>query len=192
MKNIYLIGMPSSGKSTLGKRLARALHYRFIDTDKLVVREAGKSVNDIFAQDGEPYFRSLESKVLHSVRVGSNLVVATGGGVPCFNNNMDYIKATGVSVFLDVRPEILVQRMHAHATDDRPLYKFDDPTLLENLRQKYNVRLPFYQQADIVITGETTEDELLKQLGKWLWVISEWVNINININKNSLNRSFTN
>lgn len=160
--------MPSSGKSTLGKRLARALNYRFIDTDKLVVKEAGKSINDIFAQDGEAYFRSLETKVLQSIRVGGSLVIATGGGMPCFHENMAYIKATGISIFLDVSPEMLVQRMLSHATDDRPLYKFDDPTLLENLRQKYNLRLSYYQQADIIISGEITENEILKKIGEWL------------------------
>ena len=160
--------MPSSGKSTLGKRLARALHYRFVDTDKLIVRQEGRSINDIFAQEGEPYFRKAERKALLSIRVGESLIVATGGGVPCFHGNMDYIKATGISVFLDVKPEVLVQRMLAHATDDRPLYKFNDPTLLPTLRLKYEARLPYYQQADIIITGETTEDELLKQIGKWL------------------------
>nr|WP_293835156.1 shikimate kinase [uncultured Arsenicibacter sp.] len=168
MKNIYLIGMPSSGKSTLGKRLARLLHYRFVDTDKIIVKDEQRSINDIFATDGEPYFRDAETRALHTVKPGKSLVVATGGGMPCFNNNMAYIKQTGVSVFLDVKPETLVARLTAHATDDRPLYKFDDPALLEGLRQKYNARLPFYQQADIIITGETSEDILMKELGRWL------------------------
>ncbi|GAA4465293.1 shikimate kinase [Nibrella saemangeumensis] len=168
MKNIFLIGMPSSGKSTIGKQLARELHYRFTDTDKLIVRQEGRSINDIFAQEGEDYFRRVESEVLHSIRPGSSLVVATGGGAPCFHNNMAYIKATGISVFLDVEPEVLLQRMMAHAIADRPLYQQNDPALLENLRKKYTDRLPFYSQATIIMSGETTAGEIMQRLGDWL------------------------
>ena len=160
--------MPSSGKSTIGKQLAKELHYRFTDTDKLIIRQEGRSINDIFAQQGEDYFRRVESAMLHSIRPGSSLVVATGGGVPCFFDNLAYMKATGISVFLDVDPDILVQRMLAHAIADRPLYQQNDPTLLENLRKRYMDRLPFYSQADITISGETTAAEVLQRLGDWL------------------------
>ncbi|HEY0110857.1 MAG TPA: shikimate kinase, partial [Fibrella sp.] len=111
MKNIYLVGMPSSGKTTLGKRLARELHYHFIDTDRVITREEGRSIADIFAQQGEAYFREAEARVLRTIKPGGSLVVATGGGMPCFHDNMGYIKSTGVSVFLDVAPDILAQRM---------------------------------------------------------------------------------
>lgn len=168
MRNIFLIGMPSSGKSTLGKRLARTLHYRFVDTDRIIVREAGMPINAIFAQQGEAHFRDLECRVLRTVRPGNSLVVSTGGGMPCFNDNMAYIKSTGVSVFLDVPVETLYQRMLSHATADRPLYNHTDPALLDTLRRRYAVRLPFYQQADIIITGETDEQAVLRQLGDWL------------------------
>ena len=160
--------MPSSGKSTLGKRLARALHYRFVDTDRIIVREEGLPISIIFDRYGEAYFRAIESRVLHTVKPGNSLVVSTGGGMPCFHNNMTYIKNTGISVFLDVPVETLYQRMLAHATADRPLYNHTDPALLDNLRQRYENRLPFYEQADIVITGETNEQAVLNQLGNWL------------------------
>ncbi|WP_375444815.1 shikimate kinase [uncultured Fibrella sp.] len=174
MKNIYLIGMPSSGKSTLGKRLARALHYHFVDTDRLIIREEGRSVADIFAQKGEAYFREAEARVLRTIRPGGSLVIATGGGMPCFHDNMAYIKATGLSVFLDVAPEELAQRMITHArqfpttTPERPLFDADDQALLDVLRQKQIQRLPVYQQADIQMTGDITEQDLLTLLGDWL------------------------
>lgn len=160
--------MPSSGKSTLGKRLARALQYRFVDTDRIIVREEGKSINAIFEQQGEDQFRAIESRVLRTVKAGNALVVSTGGGMPCFNNNMAYIKANGITVFLDVAVETLYQRMVAHATPDRPLFDHTDPTLLDTLRRRYELRLPIYQQADITVTGETNEQTVLRQLGKWL------------------------
>ena len=143
LKNIFLIGMPSSGKTTLGKRIAEALHYRFVDTDKRIVREEGRTINDIFAQSGESYFREAERRVLCKIKPGSSLVVATGGGMPCFNDNMDYINTTGISVFLDVPVAVLVQRMVAHAIDDRPLYNANDPELLRSLEQRYQSRLPY-------------------------------------------------
>ncbi|MEZ0485299.1 shikimate kinase [Fibrella aquatica] len=174
MKNIYLIGMPSSGKSTLGKRLARELHYHFVDTDRLITREEGRSVAAIFEQEGEAYFREAEARVLRKIKPGGSLVVATGGGMPCFHENMAYIKATGVSVFLDVAPEELAQRMIAHARQfpsdapERPLFNAEDKELLDNLRQKHDHRLPIYQQANITISGDATEQDVLNKLGDWL------------------------
>ncbi|WP_420146710.1 shikimate kinase [Spirosoma sp.] len=168
MKNIFLIGMPSSGKSTLGKRIAEALHYRFIDTDKLIIRQEGRSIADIFAQSGEAYFRELERRVLRTIRPGGSLVVSTGGGMPCFHDNMAYINATGVSVFLDVPVDVLVQRIMAHAQEDRPLNNPSAPDLSEVLQKRYETRLPVYSQANIIISGETNEDEVLRRVGEWL------------------------
>jgi shikimate kinase len=169
MKNIFLVGMPSSGKSTLGKRLARHLAYRFVDTDKLIVREEnGRSINVIFQSDGEPYFREVESRVLHTIQPNSRLVVATGGGMPCFHGNMAFIKANGFSIFLDLSPEHLLDRMLRHAQDDRPLFSRQDPTLLENLRQKYNDRRIYYTQADLIVPGEIAVEELSRQIEGYL------------------------
>jgi shikimate kinase len=168
LKNIFLIGMPSSGKSTLGKRIADVLHYRFVDTDKVITREKGRSIADIFAQSGEAYFREIERDVLRSIRAGTNLVVSTGGGMPCFHGNMDYINATGVSIFLDVPVPVLARRILAHAHEDRPLNNASDPELLATLQKRYEDRLPVYTQANITISGETTEDEVLRRAGEWL------------------------
>lgn len=168
MKNIFLIGMPSSGKSTLGKRIADALHYRFVDTDKLIIREEGRSIADIFAQSGEEYFREVERRVLRTIRPGASLVVSTGGGMPCFHENMTYINSAGVSVFLDVPIDILVRRIVAHGQEDRPLNNATDPDLPATLRKRYETRWPIYSQANIIVPGETTEEEVLHRLGEWL------------------------
>lgn len=168
MKNIFLVGMPSSGKSTLGKRVAQALHYRFVDTDRLIVKEEGRSIADIFAQSGETYFREAERRVLRTIRPGGSLVVSTGGGMPCFHDNISYINATGVSVFLDVPVTVLYNRMLSHAQHDRPLYPHNDPHLLTNLQERYRNRLPFYSRATICISGEPDEEEVLSQVGEWL------------------------
>ncbi|MCX6216618.1 shikimate kinase [Spirosoma sp.] len=168
MKNIFLIGMPSSGKSTLGKRVADTLHYRFVDTDKLISREEGRTIAEIFTASGEAYFREAERRVLRTIRPGGNMVVSTGGGMPCFHDNMAYINATGVSVFLDVPVDVLVQRITAHAQEDRPLNNAADPELAEILKARHESRLPIYTQAHIIISGETTEEEILQRVGKYL------------------------
>lgn len=160
--------MPSSGKSTLGKRVADALHYRFVDTDKLIVREEGRSIAEIFAESGEAYFREAERRVLRKIQPGGSLVVSTGGGMPCFHNNMTYINATGISVFLDVPVDVLVQRIMAHAQEDRPLNNPTDPKLATVLNERHKSRLPIYSQAHVIISGPTTEEEILRRIGKLL------------------------
>ncbi|AEI51709.1 shikimate kinase [Runella slithyformis] len=155
MKNIFLVGLPSSGKTTLGKQLARQLRYRFVDTDVLIVKEEGMSINAIFAQKGEPYFREAEARILRAIRPDSKLIVATGGGVPYFHDNMAYIKENGISVFLDVAPEEIVDRIQRHSSNDRPTYQKQDTQLLENLQQRYRDRFPFYSQADFTLKGES-------------------------------------
>lgn len=160
--------MPSSGKSTLGKKIADALHYRYVDTDKLIVRDEGRSIPEIFAQSGEDYFREAERRVLRTIRPGDSTVVSTGGGMPCFNDNISYINASGISVFLDVPVAILVQRILAHGAEDRPLNNPTDPDLFATLQQRYTNRLPIYNQAHIVISGETNEEYVLRRIGELL------------------------
>ena len=86
MRNVFLIGMPSSGKSTLGRRLAKALEYRFVDLDHLIESDQQMSISDIFARLGEAHFRETESRILQSLLSDQGLLVATGGGAPCSGN----------------------------------------------------------------------------------------------------------
>ena len=165
MKNIFLIGMPSSGKSTLGRKLARALSYRFVDLDKLIVKDQKKTIPEIFQKKGEGYFREVESRILHETRPDQWLVVATGGGAPCFFDNMAFIKATGISVFINVPPTELAERILLHDKDDRPL--LSGVTQLEQeLEERLRVRLPFYSQADFTVTRETSKVNRLLDLLK--------------------------
>jgi shikimate kinase len=164
LKNIFLIGMPSSGKTTLGKELARHIRYRFLDTDALIVREEGLTINELFASKGEGYFRTAEARVLRAIRPNSKLIVSTGGGMPCFYDNMAYIKQHGISVFLDVSPEIIAERMQRHSINDRPLFDKDSTELVEVLRKKYTERYPVYSEANIRINGETDAKDLVKLL----------------------------
>ncbi len=161
MKNIFLIGMPSSGKSTLGRSLAKALDYHFFDMDKVIEELEQMTIVEIFEEKGEDYFRKLERKVLKTLPPNNRLVVSTGGGVPCFFENMTLIKDRGMSIFLDVKPEIIAERIVNSKKQDRPHYNTNDPQLLKNLKEKYQQRLPFYTQADHHIKGDNISLEAL-------------------------------
>lgn len=168
MKNIFLIGMPSSGKSTLGRHLAKRIEYKFIDMDELIEKQELMSVQEIFKYKGEDYFRKVESRVLKEIPVDQKLVIATGGGVPCFFDNIDYIKANGTSIFLNVQPEDLLKRIQKSDINHRPLINKNttDTELLNSLQERCAYRLPFYQQADIQIDGNIDVDQLL-------WILDE-------------------
>jgi shikimate kinase len=163
MKPIYLLGMPSSGKSTLGRSLARALACPFVDMDKRIEAREGQSIPEIFSLKGEEYFRKVESEVLKAIPTTERQVISTGGGAPCFFDNLEYIKIHGLSIFLDVPPAVLAQRMLYTRKDDRPLYRKTSPAeLLATLEATYEKRLPVYRQADVTVSGETTVEQLLE------------------------------
>lgn len=155
--NLYLIGMMGCGKTTVGQILAQHLGYRFADTDALIEKIAGKSISEIFAQEGEEAFRELESQVLAEVSTYKNLSVATGGGIVLRRFNWSYLQH-GIVVWLDVPVEQLSDRLRNDTS--RPLLANTDPkaklqTLLEQ-------RKPLYAQADIRVT--VTADETPEQV----------------------------
>ena len=160
MKNIFLVGMPSSGKSTLGRRLARALDYGFADLDKLIVQDQKRTIPEIFALEGEDYFRKVEQRILRTIIPNHSLAVATGGGAPCFFDNMDFIKANGLSIFLNVAPSELAARILNHNKDDRPLLSGIE-NLETELTARLATRLPYYSRAEITISDKTSVKELV-------------------------------
>ena len=139
--NIYLIGMMGAGKTTVGKHLAQHLNYRFIDTDGAIEAIATQPISSIFAQDGEAYFRKLETKVLAELSVYTRTVVSTGGGIIQEQINWSYLR-DGLVVWLDVDLEILRQRVAQDRT--RPL--------ADKLESLLETRRPLYNQADIHVT----------------------------------------
>lgn len=159
--NIFMLGMPSSGKSTLGRQLAKELDYEFIDLDKKIELTEGKRVSEIFNLEGEDYFRKLETEQLKKIEPNSKLVIATGGGTPINGGNMEFIKENGISVFLDVKPKKLEERMRNSKKNNRPLYNLESGLLLDTLTKTYNDRIDTYQKADIVIEGDTDANTIM-------------------------------
>lgn len=167
MRNIYLVGMPSSGKSTFGKLLANELEYVFVDLDQLITDDQQMTIPEIFSAYGEPHFREVESRLLKGIPADSRRLIATGGGAPCFFDNLDFIRRSGLSIFVDVPVDELAARIRRHARDDRPLLSgLSD--LEAELRQKLEHRRPFYSQADLTITPDIDPGTLARSLSALL------------------------
>jgi shikimate kinase len=153
--NLYLVGMMGTGKSAVGRPLAAALGYRFLDADTSVERVAGRSIPELFAEVGEPGFRDLETAVLGQIASWHSLVVATGGGVVTRPENWGHMQQ-GVVVWLDAPPELLLRRLAADPSP-RPLLQTADPE--SQLTSLLSQRQRLYAQADLHIrqNGEPIE-----------------------------------
>ncbi|MES2778518.1 MAG: shikimate kinase [Bacteroidota bacterium] len=148
-ERIYLIGMMGVGKSTLGKQLANALGYSFIDTDKQIAFIEGRSIQQIFDEEGESYFREAEHHILHQTAIEENTVIATGGGTPCFFDNIEWINRHGKSIYLEANPAFIISRV-GHNTDKRPLLKGKQNSELEPfIIQILAEREPYYSKAHL-------------------------------------------
>ena len=149
---IFLVGFMGCGKTTIGKKLARLLNYEFADLDKLIEVKAGMTIQEYFSEYGEEQFRVLEKEVLHSLANRTDLVVATGGGAPCYFDNMEWMNQSGVTVYLSMPPRALAGRLQGSTT--RPLLRgLAGESLVEFIANKLKEREPFYNQAQNVVSG---------------------------------------
>jgi shikimate kinase len=145
MKNIVLIGMMGCGKTTCAGLLSQQLGRAVVDTDALIVEREGRSINDIFAQEGEPYFRDLETAVAKELSQRSDLIIATGGGMPLREENASYLRANGRVFWLKRDP---ASTFASEQMDGRPLAQDGQAAFVERFRQ----RAPRYAAAaDVVI-----------------------------------------
>ena len=153
--NLYLVGMMGTGKSAVGRPLAAALGYRFIDADTVLEQAAGRTIPEIFASDGETGFRALETAVLGQISGWHSLVVATGGGVVTRPQNWGHMQQ-GVVIWLEAPAELLLRRLSSDPTP-RPLLRTADPGA--RLAALLAERNPLYAQADLTIrqSGEPPE-----------------------------------
>ena len=172
-ERIFLTGFMGSGKSTIGPILANVLGWNFYDLDKLIEQEVGDSVDNIFATHGETFFRTKESEVLKKTGNTGKMVLALGGGTLNDNQNIEFIKKNGVSVYLKSCPDEIFRRLKFKI--DRPLLKSKDGLPLSPFETKKKIsellekREPTYLSADIVfqvdnITVGKTVDDLVKIL----------------------------
>jgi shikimate kinase len=148
--NIALVGFMGTGKSTVGQLVASMLHFKFLDTDEMIERMAGKRISDIFTSDGEARFREYESQVVQQLKELDHSVFATGGGLITNPENLASLKQHSLLVCLWCSPEMIVKRV-GHQSH-RPLLRVENP--LERVRTLLNERAPFYRQADVLLSSE--------------------------------------
>ncbi len=151
IRNLALIGFMGTGKSSVGQLVASLLHFGFLDTDELIESAVGKSIGEIFAQQGEAAFREYERQIVQRLSEQAKTVVATGGGLPAHADNLASLKSHALVVCLWASPEKIWERVR-HQTH-RPLLNEPDPQA--KIRQLLAVRAPFYRQADVLINTET-------------------------------------
>jgi len=144
---IFIIGLPGSGKSTIGQLLAEKLGIPFLDLDVIIEIMKGKSITKIFTEEGEDEFRKIEAQALNSLVVANEpFVMATGGGTPCFNDHIRKMNTYGKTIFLNTPLEILASRTNQN--NERPLLMDDHQRRLEKL---FDERISYYQQAEVII-----------------------------------------
>ena len=159
---IFLIGFMGCGKTHWAKILSEKLHVPFFDLDQQIVEHKGKSIPEIFETEGEEQFRLIEKDVLHLLSEShENFVMATGGGTPCYYNNIDYLKRQGTVVWINCSTECLYNRL-INEKDKRPLIaNIADEDLRSYIIRKYSSRKIFYQQATVILPEEVITIENL-------------------------------
>ena len=155
-----------SGKTTLGQKLARKLGYSFIDMDKRIERENRMSINQIFSELGEHEFRRMEHNLILEIIKMNDVVVATGGGVPCFSENMELINQNGISIYLRMTTESLVKRLVHLQLKQRPLIReLTAAELPVFVKTKLNEREPYYMKSKYIHDGLDPDiDELVNMI----------------------------
>lgn len=158
MIRIFLIGYMGAGKTTLGKAFARDLNISFVDLDWYIEERFHKTIPELFTEKGEKGFRELEKNMLHEISAFENVIISTGGGTPCFFDNMKHMNKHGKTVFLNVSTATLFQRLRT-ATQSRPILKGKkDNELLEFIKNTLEKRKPFYTQAHYSFNVDQLDD----------------------------------
>ena len=161
-KHIFLVGFMGSGKTSLGKLIAKSLNVNFIDTDRFIEDQEKSQIQEIFKEKGESYFRKLEHEfILNLSQFEKPTLFATGGGMPIFNGNLSLMKKNGIVVFLNIS----AGKLHFRLKNDkkRPLINVND-NLFDFINNKLNERLPIYSQADIIEDAGLKKAEIVTNL----------------------------
>ncbi|MEM9051111.1 MAG: shikimate kinase [Bacteroidota bacterium] len=164
MTKVFLIGYMAVGKTTIGKRLANALEIPFVDLDSEIVQRESRSINEIFEQEGEAYFRKQESEILNECcQNGQDLILSTGGGAPIYGSNLDRMLESGTVVWLDMDLEMIVNRLLQ--SNKRPLVKDkSEEELRDFVSNHLDERIPFYQKAHFRFKSGNLTSERLAEL----------------------------
>ena len=161
---VFLIGMMGSGKSTFGRKLASFLQYDFIDLDAYIEERQQISISELFEKMGEDSFRKIEHQCLIELSNRKNTVVSTGGGAPCFFNNMELINTAGISVYLKAESAFLASRLKSNKKERPLIAHINDDYLVEFLDEILHRREKYYSQALISIDAKDIKPKALVDL----------------------------
>ncbi len=163
---IFLIGMPGSGKTSLGKNLADSLKFSFIDLDEVIEKNQQLTIPRIFKLHGEDYFRNTESKILKKKGLAEdNFVMATGGGTPCFFENMSFMNELGMTIYLKISKKELTLRLGKNDST-RPMLQ-GEGVLYDKVSELLHTRCRYYEKADVICESDAlTLKDLKTALGQ--------------------------
>lgn len=148
---IFLIGFMGSGKTTIGKKLARRMDYNFIDLDDFIENKEGKRIREIFAASGEEEFRQIEAENLRLLEKIRDTIVSVGGGAPCFHENIEWMNQNGFTVYLKQTPEFLFSRLKS-SKGKRPLIKgLKKKELYDFIVNSLEERSLYYEKAKLIV-----------------------------------------
>lgn len=168
MTRIYLIGFMGSGKTAIGKVLANKLNLPFVDLDERIEKRTGMTIAELFSSFGEKEFRKVESSALFSLRSEGDMVVSTGGGTPCFHDNMDIMNSSGMSIYLEVGQDVLLNRL-LQDSEHRPLLSgLSKEEMQKSIQARLSGRLEYYMKATYVIDGELSIDDITSTIENML------------------------
>jgi shikimate kinase len=167
---IFLLGYMGSGKSFTGMKLAEMLYYRFLDLDEMIEISSGYSIKDYFEKFGEASFRKKERELLLSHLDDKDTVIASGGGTPCFEDNMDLMNQNGITVFLDTRYEIILDRLREKIPHRPLLSKLPPEQIPEFIKKHLEERRIFYENAKLKVEGNDI-DWIVREISK---LKSDW------------------
>jgi len=164
---IFLIGYMGSGKTTIGRLVAEHTGLEFIDTDNYIENQQQKTIPEIFAEMGEDKFRELERECLHEVSELENVIISTGGGMPCHFDNMALMNHSGETIYIRFTPEELTTRLKTTQIHSRPILgSVPVNDLLPFITQNLHKREPFYNQAKFIVGG--TDEDIFRQICEYI------------------------
>jgi shikimate kinase len=156
-KNIFFVGFMGSGKTFFGKKLSKKWNRPFVDLDLYIEQKMEKSIDSIFKEYGEHYFRKLENQFLKELSAQENLIISCGGGTPIFHNNLEIMKKSGIVIYIKQPKEILLGRLRRNKQKRPLVQKLNDDELKAFINHKLEEREKFYKQANIIIESPNVE-----------------------------------
>ncbi|MDP8261251.1 MAG: shikimate kinase [Candidatus Kappaea frigidicola] len=157
--NLYLVGFMGSGKTAVAKEIAESTDLKYIEMDELIEKKEARSINDIFKDSGEDYFRKVEKEALKEISLADNQVVSCGGGVVIDEANVNLMKDSGVLICLQASPDVIYKRVKNNK--DRPLLNVENPQV--KIEELLRIRRPYYQKANYIIETDNLSVQQVAQ-----------------------------